>query len=199
MNHFEALKKYLSSFVSIPSEEWQHLVTLMKLQKLEKGELFFKQTQEAPSLGFVVQGLLYNYYEEEDRDNVVKYFIPEGSVVGCYSSMLRQVPAIFSSQALEPTTMLTIKYTDYKSLYDRHGCWDRLGRLTIEKLYIEKEYREQQLMMSDAKKRYELFLKDFEKILNRIPQYLIASYIGITPVALSRVRSANVKKPKSKS
>jgi hypothetical protein len=63
-----------------------------------------------------------------------------------------------------------------------------MGRLSAEKLYIEKEQREWQFLLGDAKSRYENFVQENRGLIDRIPQYLIASYIGISPVSLSRIR-----------
>ncbi len=189
MEKFEALKKYLSSFVSIPPLEWLHLIKILGYRKLEKGSFYFRQGEAVDELSFVLKGLLYNFYTNDNGEEFVKYFIREGEVVSCYSSLLQNKPANYSSLTLEPTTLITLKFKDLQNLYKRHPCWQEMARVNTEKLYIEKEEREQNFLMADAKMRYDSFLKVKPELVQRVPQYLIASYIGISPVSLSRIRA----------
>ena len=73
-------------------------------------------------------------------------------------------------------------------LYERHACWERLGRKNAENLALVKESREKELLLDSLEIRYRRFLKEFPGLADRIPQYHIASYLGVTDVALSRIR-----------
>jgi len=75
-----------------------------------------------------------------------------------------------------------------QELYDRHPVWERIGRIKAERLAIQKEFREKEFLLDTAETRYRRFLKEFPDLTDRIPQYYIASYLGITDVALSRIR-----------
>jgi CRP-like cAMP-binding protein len=187
----EAVRKYLSGFVAVPPGEWFPFVKLLRLKKLEKGEFFCRQGEETQDLGLVLKGLLFNFYTNSEGEDFVKYFIPENNVVACYSSLIKGEPAAFSSQALEPTTLVTMKYRDLQALRERHICWERLGRISAERLYIEKEEREQRFLMEDARARYGAFVRANGELMQRVPQYLIASYLGISPVSLSRIRKGD--------
>jgi len=178
----------LEGFFSVPPTEWIHLARLLKIRRLNKGEYYFKQGDPVNEVGFVTKGLLYNFYTNSDGDEYVKYFVREHGFLGCYSSLIQGTPAVFSSQTLEPTILFTMRYDDLKNLFQRHAHWERLGRIMAERLYIEKEVREHDFLMSNAKCRYEGFLKSHSDLAQRIPQYLIASFIGISPVSLSRIR-----------
>ncbi len=135
---------------------------------------------------------MVNYYTTLDGEISVKNFISEGKPVTCYSNLLLGTPASFSCEFLENTTLITLKYRDLKKLYASHLCWERLGRLSAEQIFIDKEQREFEFLTLDAKSRYRNFCKNEASVLNRVPQYLIASYIGITPVALSRLRAKSI-------
>ncbi|MEQ1875891.1 MAG: Crp/Fnr family transcriptional regulator [Bdellovibrionia bacterium] len=188
MEQLENLRKFLSGMIEMPESEWLYLTTLLKPKKLEKDAFNFRQGDEVSEIAFVARGLLYNFYTDANGEDFVKFFISEGGVVSCYSSLLQGIPASYSSRALEPVTLVTLQYSDLKKLYERHPCWERMGRVMVERLYIEKERREQRFLMADAKTRYESFTKERSELVNRVPQYLIASYIGISPVSLSRLR-----------
>jgi len=182
------LKKFFNDCFEVPPLEWLHLARSLKVQYLKKDEFYFHQGEPVKEISFVAKGLMVNFYTSEAGEDFIKYFVQEKTFVGCYSSLLLGVPASFSSQALEATTLVTLQYKDLENLYRRHVCWERMGRIIAEKLYIEKEKREQYFLMADAKARYEGFLQDNPELIQRVPQYLIASYIGISPVSLSRIR-----------
>ncbi len=179
--------------IQIPPPEWLHLVPLLKIKHILKDTYYFKQGDSVYEIGFVVKGLLYNFYTKADGEELVKYFIPEGKLVAAYSSLILNQPAFYSCKTLEDTTLVTIQYSDLLNLYKRNACWEKMGRINAEKQYIEKELREYQFLAHSALERYEFFVKENKHILNRIPQYLIASYLGMSPVSLSRIRNPNNK------
>jgi CRP-like cAMP-binding protein len=185
---FDTLRNHLTRAFSVPPLEWVHLAKHLRLKSLKKGEAFFRQGEPVDEIGFVIKGLLYNYFTSESGDKFVKYFIPDRGFVACYSSLVTERPALFSCETLEPTTLITIRYQDVLKLYDRHICWERMGRKKAEELFVEKEVREMLFLTSDATARYEVFVRENQDLVNRVPQYLIASYIGISPVSLSRIR-----------
>ena len=90
--------------------------------------------------------------------------------------------------ALMDSELLVIRFRDFEALFDRHACWERVGRKIAEGMFISKERRERELLMLSAEERYRLFLGRYKHLEKRIPQYQIAAYLGITPVALSRIR-----------
>ncbi len=186
--HSASLKKYLSTFIEIPFQEWAYFSSVLRMRKIAKDEFYFRQGDAVDEIGFVIEGLFYNFYANKKAEDSVKYFIPEGNAIACLSSLILNLPASFSGQALEDSTLLTIKFSDLQKVFLRHSCWERMGRLSAEKLYIEKEIREERFLRTDARKRYEYFVKEHPNLVNRVPQYLIASYLGMTPVSLSRIR-----------
>lgn len=188
MELFDNLKKYLSSISQIPPLEWLHFMTLLGSRSIGKDEYYFQQDEDFDEIGFVIKGLLYNYYTDEKGQQFVKYFIANNAVVSCYPALLRQMKTTFSCKTLEATHLITIKYSAFVKLYDRHPCWDRIGRKVAEKLYLEKDEREQYFLMADGKTRYEKFVQDRRELIDRIPQYIVASYLGLAPTSLSRIR-----------
>lgn len=183
----EAIKQYFDKFTYVPPAEVLYFISKISLKKIEKDEHFYKQNEPFDQIGFVVKGLLYNYYTKEDHTIAVNYFVHEGMPATCYANLLTNTPASFSCKAIETTYMLIIKYKDFQSFYGRHLCWDRIGRLSAEDLFIEKERREFEFFMT-GEERYRHFVKNYPKLQNRVPQYLIASYIGLKPESLSRIR-----------
>lgn len=189
MIQFDAFRKYLATFVSVPPTEWLHLVSVLRLRHLEKGEYYFKQGQKFDEIGFVVKGLLCGYYVLDNGKQTVKKFFAEGEPVSCYADLIMGTPADFSCQTLEPTTLITLKYSELQNLYKRHACWEKMGRISAEKIFIEKEQRTRSYLTMRGRGRYIHFCNRNPALVERIPQYLIASYLGITAVALSRAKN----------
>jgi CRP-like cAMP-binding protein len=98
------------------------------------------------------------------------------------------MPTRFSIQALEECHLLICDLHNVINMFDRHGCWERLGGILAEQLYIKKEAREAEFLLDDAETRYHNFQKVYPGLEGRLTQYHVASYLGISPVALSRIR-----------
>lgn len=185
---WEAIFTTLQKIFPIPVEELQAFKQLSVHRTISKNNHFIQAGQFADSIGFCVSGLFRFYYTTQGGDEFNKSFCSSNDFIASYSSLLADVPSYFSIQALMNSEIIMIRYNDFQSLYTRHVCWERVGRILIEQLYIKKEMRERELLLLSAEARYLLFLEKYGHMANRIPQYHIASYLGITPVALSRIR-----------
>ena len=177
------------SRLSLPDAEWSALERLLKPRRLAKGELFVKPDDPAALLGIVRSGLLRFYYVDADGSQATKAFSQAGELAAAYAEMLSGVPSRTYIEALEPSELLVADYTRVSALFGRHPAWQEVARFVAEHFYITKERREYELLQLSAEQRYLLFDREFPGVAARIPQYHIASYLGITPVALSRIIS----------
>ncbi|HMB22564.1 MAG TPA: hypothetical protein VKP08_07045, partial [Anaerolineales bacterium] len=116
------------------------------------------------------------------------HFAMENGFAGSFHSLTLHEPCGFFIQALERTETIVLPNQLLNELYDRHPCWERFGRKMAEHLVIIKEAREKELLLDSLEVRYQRFLKEFPGLVDRVPQYHIASYLGVTDVALSRIR-----------
>jgi CRP-like cAMP-binding protein len=120
------------------------------------------------------------------------HFCVENTPAISYSAFIKREPSKFSIQALEDSKLLNFTYNDYITLLNSSVCWQIAARKLAELIFVLKENREAELLLLDANGRYKNFIHDFPNLLNRIPEYYIASYLRITPESLSRIR-ANFK------
>ncbi|MBP1993222.1 Crp/Fnr family transcriptional regulator [Paenibacillus eucommiae] len=183
--HGSLLKRFSDD---IPDTEWQWFLTQLQRQKLGKNDYFIRSGEHARSIAFCVEGLFRFYYDSEQGKEVNKSFCGRGEFVAAFSALLLKVPSSLHIQALEDSDLLIVSYDVFVSLYERHICWERLKNRLVEKLFIKKEQREKELLLCSAEQRYHIFVEEYPELHERIPQYHIASYLGITPVALSRIR-----------
>ena len=185
---FVALKTVIDRLVSPPDIEWQNFQRLFHSRSLKEGEYFIRAGQPSEYLGFINAGLVRFFYQTPRGTEFYKSFSQENQFMGAYSAFLTDKVARLSIQAMEETHILVAKISVIVNLYDKHRCWEKLGRLLAEQLYIKKEQREAEFLLDDAETRYHNFLEQYPGLENRLAQYHIASYLGITPVALSRIR-----------
>ena len=185
--HEKILRDYLERIVPIPDLEWQRLHSSLSSLKLKRADYFVRAEDTAKDIGFVLSGLLKKFYRTTDGKEFIKDFSPDRRLVTAYSSLLQKKPARLNIQAIEPTKLLVIPFEKFRSLYEYHPCWQELGRKIAENLFIEREQREYELLLFPAKERYDIFLQQYPDLHTRVPQYEIASYLGISPISLSRL------------
>lgn len=187
-NTMNVLYTELNKMVSIPSEEWDFFTQIISQRNISKHNHFVKAGEAPESVAFCVKGLFRLYYTTPDGNEFNKNFCSKGDFVTSYSALLQNSPSHLSIQALSDSLLIIFPFREFQALYTRHACWERLGRIIAENLFLHKEMREQELLMLSAEDRYRLFMKRLGPMSKQIPQYHIASYLGITPVALSRIR-----------
>lgn len=185
-----ALVNTINAIANIPSEEIAKLCSIAVPEKIQKGDAFIREGDLPRKFAFVGSGLFRYYYVNEKGSEFTKGFFPEGNFITSYTAMIKRRPSYYTVQALEDSHLLVIDYPRWQKLYEDNTCWMNLLFALIEKGYMKKESRERELLVLDAEERYRVFLREYPNLEKRIKQHMIASYLGITPVALSRIRKA---------
>lgn len=175
-------------FADLPENELHHFGSLFSPMEMKKGELFLKAGDVPRHIGFIRSGILRLYYLTPSGMEFTKHFSGEGSFVLSFGAYLENRESRFSIEAIQDTRLLVADLEEHKKLLDRHPAWQAVGRVMAEQLYLLKEKRESEFLLDDALTRYRNFLADYPELENEIPQYHIASYLGITPESLSRIR-----------
>jgi CRP-like cAMP-binding protein len=184
----ELLKAALNRYAAIPEAEFHYFEQQLKWKTVEKGEHLLWTGERCDQIFYCASGLFRMYYSVEDGSDCTKEFITEHRFFTSYSSVLLKIPSYQSLQALERSEVAVFTYQTFEQLFERDRCWETLGRKLAEGLFIKKVLKERQLLMNSAEERYQMFLQEYPGIEQRIPQYHIASYLGISPVSLSRIR-----------
>jgi CRP-like cAMP-binding protein len=181
------LRAYLNRFADFPDSEIDDLVSVLRLRKFGPHENFTRIGDTHDLVGFVLRGLFRIYYISQDGGLHVRGFCAEGYALGSYATIISSQPAHVNIEALEPSLVLQLAYSEISKRFDKHPAWERLGRRLAEYHYISRETREYQFLAFDAAERYDKFLEDFPGFEQRISQTNIASYIGVAPETLSRI------------
>ncbi|GAB1541248.1 Crp/Fnr family transcriptional regulator [Scytonema sp. NUACC21] len=184
------LSSFLQAITAIPENEIQKLTSIFYPLSLPAGKFFICPGEIPTQIGFIVSGILRLYYVNNEGIEFTKSFCQEKDFVAAYSALILNKPARFFIEALEDSLLLVANYQSYQQLCNEHPCWQIIEHRFVEALFIKKEKREGELLLDDATTRYKKFLMEYPTLEHRAKQYHIASYLGISPVSLSRIRKA---------
>lgn len=187
-NHLALLRNTINQLVQITDRDWELLVPHLAYRHLDKGEYWIEEGKKEQQIGFVLGGNMRHYYTHDGEEKTT-YFYFENHLVSSYFSALTGRPSKLTIEALTNCQMLIFPYKILVSLYDSSHLWERFGRKLAEYLALGLEERMAGLLILTPEQRYlQLLQENKKKIIERIPQHLIANYLGITPVSLSRIR-----------
>ena len=189
------VRNELMKYGPIPDSEWEKVARASyESLQFKKGQYFVRIGDIPDKMGFIWSGLFRVFYLTEQGDERILVFRGENRFLSAFSAFLEKQPSWYGIQALEPSLLLCFNLDHYQRLMSEHPCWSQISRKYVENLFVEKEKREREFLSENAETRYLNFLESYPDIEQRVPQYQIASYLGITPVALSRIRKALLKK-----
>lgn len=188
---------YLNAISPIGSSTWHKLSQLLSQDELLKDHYFAKQNQVAKKIGFLESGVVRAFFSNAAGKEYNKQFFVGPGIIGAYSSLLTSMPNLIAQQALTDCVVYSCNYAELVHLFDEHQDLERLVRKITEYYFIEKEKKELDIVLLNATQRYLAFKEEFPTLEQLIPQYHIASYLGISAIQLSRIRKelAVKKKP----
>ena len=178
----------IKTLTPFPPEQEEAFRTLLSVRPLKKGEYFVRAGQRSRTIAVVADGLFRYYYLTRDGVEYTKGFFDRHTVLSAYDAILENRPSYFTIEALEDSVIEAVDYDQLARLFDRDPCWMAFAMAMIQKGYLAKVRRERELLMLDAEERYRAFLTRYPGLESRVKQHIIASYIGITPESLSRIR-----------
>ncbi|MGN7762500.1 Crp/Fnr family transcriptional regulator [Paenibacillus sp. 22594] len=177
----------LPQAAQLSDEDWNLFVERTRTKRIPKGVTLIQAGQLVKHAYFCTMGLFRLYYTLQDGREYNVAFTVENDFATSYGAMVMGTPSFFTIEAMEDSAVIEISYDVLKELMDKSRAWERFVYKSVERLYIRKEERERELLYLTAKERYDVFLVKYPGLGHRIPQYHIASYLGITPVSLSRI------------
>lgn len=183
----EALHKYLIDRFDISQKDWKIFSDKLQACSFSKNEIILHQGKVENYLSFINEGTL-RYFIDSSEKEITFGFVFSNNFSSAYDSFLTQLPSQYSIQALENTTVFRISREDLENVYAYTEIGNLIGRKTAEELFLLKSKREIALLTETAEERYLNLFENRPELFQKIPQKYIASYIGITPQALSRIR-----------
>ncbi|SFI31939.1 cAMP-binding domain of CRP or a regulatory subunit of cAMP-dependent protein kinases [Collimonas sp. OK307] len=168
--------------------DWPELIKLFSCEALEAGAHWIRAGQRRDVFFYIAQGLLRIYYIDQNGKELNEGFYDERMMLGPVASFVSDAPCPFYIQALEPTTLWVASYPRFHTF-----AMDKPDILNFEitfmqNLFYSNAKRDAKRLLSSGEQRYRWFCREYGHLLERLPQYQIASFLGMTPVSLSRLR-----------
>jgi len=185
MNQF---KEYINRISKIEDATFNELQKCFKPIKLRKNQFFARGGEYSKQIGFLKGGIVRAFFLNQEGKEYNKQFFVAPSIIGAYTSLITKQPNKIAQQALTDCQILVANFSRIEALYREYHDLERLGRKIAEFYFLEKEQKEIEMALLDADKRYLILRERFPTIEAIIPQYYIASYLGISPTQLSRIR-----------
>lgn len=182
------LRILFQSFQLLADSDWELLLPHLRETVLKKHHLFAEEGKQSSSMAFVLDGSLRQYYTKDGEERTTYFYFSNNLMCSYFSCITRQ-PSSLSIEALTDVRMLCFPYKVLENLYEHNHAWNTCGRRIAEYLASGLEERMVSLLLQSPEERYRSLLSSSKRrILEQIPQQFIASYLGITPVSLSRIR-----------
>lgn len=185
---FQLLQNGIEKISPISASGMEAMLGLFSPLALAEGECLIRMGESAKYVGFLTRGIMREFFLTDKGKEFNKSFVLPGMFTGSLYDLLSAQASTASVQALSPVGLLIAPYQRCVELFERDISLERLGRKFAEQLFVQKARREYELICLSATQRYQVLLQAHPDIESLISQYHIASYLGITPVSLSRIR-----------
>ena len=185
----QKFKRYLKRISAMDDKDWEFFSSKLKKRLIPKKTIFLKKGTIENYISFIESGAVRLYIPNEEKEKEITFgFCFQEEFVSAYDSFLTKKPSLYELETLIDTTLWTISNKDLQEVYNKTLIGNTIGRFTAERLFLLKSKREQSLLDKTAKQRYLDLFDERPFLIQQIPLKFIASYIGVTPQALSRIR-----------
>ena len=192
-SHLQKMYETLHTQSQITPEDWQQMVPHTQVRSVPAKYTLQSAGANTPKHHFLAEGLVRLFYTTPEGKELNKGFYGDGYIVGSLSALILNEPCRFAVETIEPSVVIELPIGQLKNLIEPGNGWDRLMNYSFQMMLVRNERREAELLTMTAKQRFLQFVRNFPDYLERIPQYHIASYLGITPVALSKYKKQWLK------
>jgi CRP-like cAMP-binding protein len=186
---FETLLTHIKRFVLLSEEDEKTILSSFKYQEVKKKEFIFKEGQVCSSNHFILKGCFRMYSITETGIEQIVQFGIENWWITDYMSLDRQIPSQFSIQAVEPSAIAVLDKNIQEELFNKVPKLERYFRLVLQRAYAASVMRVKFIFTESGEERFNNFNTAFPEFIQRIPQYMLASYLGFTPEFLSKIRA----------
>lgn len=184
------LRQHVEQVLGEPltNEEYTLFESFFFSRSFPKKALLAKPGEYCKYVYFITKGSLYSSLTDENNEPHAIQFALEGHWITDHYSYFSGKPGIYTVETLEPTTAFLLSLPQFEKLCASHHKFEHYFRVSIQRAFVSLQYRLAKTTSADALHRYTEFSDTYPQFIQRIPQYLIASYLGIKPQSLSRIR-----------
>lgn len=183
----EQIKRYFESEFGISPSDWEIFSSKLERHEFPKKSTLLRLGDVENHLSFIEKGIVRLYIPNEDGE-LTFGFVFKNAFVSAYDSFLTQKPSEYVVETITDTVLWRLNHKDLQEVYAASAVGNLIGRRASEELFLKKSKRELSLLRESAEQRYLNIFEERPELIRRIPLKYIASYIGITPQALSRIR-----------
>jgi CRP/FNR family transcriptional regulator, anaerobic regulatory protein len=183
----------IQSIVRLNTDEIAAFLAILTVKQLKKKEYLLREGQICDKIFFINSGCMRLFYTVEGEENTIQFFFSDAWYTD-YTSFLTGQASIENMRALETCELVFFRKTDLYALYNTHPVFERVGRIFAENAVLSYSRLNQMLTNEEPEARYLKLLDERPEWVARIPQHYIASYLGIKPESLSRIRRRIFKK-----
>ena len=181
------LKNRLQALFSLSEEQWNALETGLLERTFPPKTVLIRPGQVADQMYFILSGSVRSYLIRDGND-ITDYFFFENSFATDYASYYSQRPAVFYLETMETCTTIQLKREQFLTLSRQYPLFETIGRVMAETAFVEIEERMRLLHHENLETRFRWMMNKFPNVFQRVPQYHIASYLGVKPESLSRIK-----------
>jgi len=195
--HFKELHHYLNTMAQLPVEDWQLISDELSILKFDKGVNLKANHDLSSKIMFLNKGLARSFViDKAGREFTCSFNFndPASSIknlfVTDYVSVIKNEKSLLNFESLTAIEVISIPVSAINKLYDTNARWERIGRRIAEEVYYITQKRTLSLLTMTASQRYEELIDTMPSVISQIPELHIASYLGITPQSLSRIKKS---------
>lgn len=183
----EQIRKYFERKLKLSDQDWEIFSSKLIKREFPKKQILLSAGQIENHLSFVESGIVRFFFPKQESDLTFSFTFDNNFVSG-YDSFLTRSPSSYNIETLTPTVLWRLTYDDLQDIYENTAVGNVIGRKAGEELFLKKSQREHALLNQTAQQRYLNLFTEQPYLIKEIPLKYIASYIGVTPQALSRIR-----------
>ncbi len=186
------LVQFMSQLTSLTEEEKLTIAESFPIKTYEKGHLLLKEGMIANNAYFIIKGCVREYQLVDGEEKTTAFYTENQSAID-FNSQVKNIPSSKYFECTEETLVTILSVEKEKALYQKHPRFEKFCREGMEEMMGAQQEELSKFIISSPKERYLRLLKDRPNLMNRVPQYQIASYLGIKPETLSRIRKQLAK------
>ena len=194
MDEFTPVINYVERHIPLTDEEKQYLASLLRITRITKKQCIVQPDFICRYRSYVVSGAMRAYLIDKNGDDHTIAFAIEDWWISDYNSYIFQTPASMFVEAVEDTVLIQIDYNAEQLLMETHPKFERFFRIVTQRSFAYLQRRVMANLTMTAEERYQEFSDKYPKLVNRFPQYAVASYLGFSTEFLSKIRNKRVKR-----